>query len=153
MTFNIKKYITEANDELNESPAFNGADFVDAMWKYVKGKNLNGWKVEFEMSGAWAWTHPNHKKVWVFATPFWEGSKGIEVGVADDAGGYKNFRIPFQAGQSGDTSSPDQLKKASQRYLQLMKMWLSKHRNNLNKWNKEGVHLLRPRGMEDNPFQ
>lgn len=152
MTFDIKQYITENNDALKEaSPAFNGADFADDMWTHVKKLNLNGWKLEFDMSGAWMWYHPRYKNVYVHATPFWEGTKGISVQVSDQTGDMKHFVVPFKAGDPSDKSPEDQLKKASARYATAMKQWFQKNLRNIVTWDKEG--LKRKRGMEDNPFQ
>lgn len=153
--FDLRQYITEANDALNEaSPAFDEQEFQTAVMPYVKKMNLNGWKFDYDMSGAWGWYHPRYKNLEVFATPFWEGTKGIPLQISDvESGGQKFQVLPYKAGDASDKSPQDSAKKAADRYGKVMKTWFQRNLKNIVKWDKEGIDRPRPRGMEDNPFQ
>ncbi len=74
--------------ESMQQDAESSQDLMDRLYRAVAAAGpLEGWTLDSDgMSGSWFWARADRPEIAIFATPWWEGSRGIPVDIIDDEG-------------------------------------------------------------------
>lgn len=92
---NIDKHLKSVK-KLNEAvnPLDHLYEYMDSIiepvWQNLK---IGKWTMDRDqMSGGMGWEHPD-TEIMIYATPFWEGAKGIPFDGSDASGNYKSYSV------------------------------------------------------------